>query len=299
MNNNAQMTQPNTRQNLWGLSLGEIIFAVALSFVDLMFLNEVIGRVLDFGPIESMIVAFGLGLVGITIMASAGAMMAHEEDKPKPIAEWGLYLLWITLGISFVILRIISATILQLDPALGDEALFNVGVVIIRQSDLILGPIMFLLYIATGLMARNGVKNLISSHDFLDWWQKRKERIAREKQARTRKAQQAETIYAASKDLEIEVATYNSKLNDYHGIESKLMTLREEISQNIEDIKQIDRDEKDFETNTKTGYMKIFNDALRSSQGETALLMNKHNGGGIEEYRDVINRHNSTKDGLN
>ena len=41
------------------LSLGLITAAVILSFVDLMFLNDVIGKVLDLGLTESMVIAFG------------------------------------------------------------------------------------------------------------------------------------------------------------------------------------------------------------------------------------------------
>lgn len=298
----------------WPLSFGMIVFAVLLSFVDLMFLNEVIGKVLDLGATESMLVAFGLGLVGIIIMASVGAMKAHGHDGL--VAKIGLYTLWFTLGLSFVVLRIFSATILQLDPSLGDEALFTLGDVLIRQSDLVLGPIMLILFVATGVLALDGTKHLLMSPEFMkmiaDW----KKRRAKQDQLDATKAdeqkaliqKQKEEAEAARKKAEeerqIAIAAgqadkyYNDVLKQYRQLEADLMEQHRLISENIEFIRRNDKAEKAFETKTKPGFINVFNNAVRSSQGEVVLLMNKYNGGGIEEYREVVKRHNSDRNGI-
>lgn len=298
----------------WPLSIGMIIFAILLSFVDLMFLNEVIGRVLDLSATESMLVAFGLGLVGIIIMASVGAMKAFGHDST--LAKVGLYSLWFTLGLSFVILRIFSATILQLDPTLGDEALFTLGDILIRQSDLVLGPIMLLLYVATGVLALDGTKHLLMSPDFMKMLADRKKNRAKENADAATRAQEAETrrkaaeAEAAARAAEAEEQRkaaleagkidkyYEDVLKQYRDLEAELMRQHKLISQNIEYIKRKDKAEKAFETKTKPGFINIFNDAVRSSQGEVVLLMNKYNGGGITEYREVVNRHNSDRNGI-
>lgn len=298
----------------WPLSLGMIVFAVLLSFVDLMFLNEVIGRVLDLSATESMLVAFGLGLVGIIIMASVGAMKAFGHDAM--LAKVGLYTLWFTLGLSFVILRIFSATILQLDPTLGDEALFTLGDILIRQSDLVLGPIMLILYVATGVLALDGTKHLLMSPDFMKMLADRKKNRAKESADAATRAQEAETrrkaaeAEAAARAAEAEEQRraaieagkldkyYEDVMKQYRDLEAELMRQHKLISQNIEYIKRKDKAEKAFETKTKPGFINIFNDAVRSSQGEVVLLMNKYNGGGITEYREVVNRHNSDRNGI-
>lgn len=314
MKSSSQKLPIGGRNYPWPFSLGMIVFAVLLSFVDLMFLNEVIGRVLDLGATESMLVAFGLGLVGIIIMASMGAMKAYGHDVL--VAKIGLYALWFTLGLSFVVLRIFSATILQLDPSLGDEALFTLGDVLIRQSDLVLGPIMLILYVATGVLALDGTKHLLMSPDFMkmitDWKKSQAKKGAltatRAEEAEEQLKKEKTEIEAARKIAEektlIAIAAgqadkyYNEILKQYRQLEADLMEQHRLISENIEFIKRKDKAEKAFETKTKPGFINIFNGAIRSSQGEVVLLMNKYNGGGITEYRDVVNRHNSDRNGI-
>ena len=153
------------------VSIGMIIIAVVLSFVDLSFLNEVIGKVLDLDTIFSALIAFMLGLVGMVIMGHLGVKEAYDENQTKS-TKIGHYLLWIVLGLSFVIIRIMSATIMGLNAG-GEEALISTPFGTIRQIDIVVAPLMFFLYLATGILAKDGVKNLISNDSFKKWLEER------------------------------------------------------------------------------------------------------------------------------
>lgn len=153
-----------------GVSLTLIIAAILLSFVDLTFLKEVLEKVLDlsdkFGL--NIIIPSAIGLVGIAIMAHEGIREAHSDihDKTSKLAHYGL---WILLGFSIVITRIFSAKILGLSPDQGGDSLVKVFNVYVRQSDIVTTPLMFLLYIATGIMVRDGVKNLLTHPGYNEW----------------------------------------------------------------------------------------------------------------------------------
>lgn len=154
------------------VSIGMIIIALVLSFVDLSFLNEVIGKILDLDTAPSALIAFMLGLVGMVIMGHLGVKEAYDENQTKA-TKIGHYLLWIVLGLSFVIVRIMSATIMGLGTSGGSDVLISTPVGVIRQIDIVVAPLMFFLYLATGILTKDGVKNLISNESFKKWLEER------------------------------------------------------------------------------------------------------------------------------
>lgn len=293
-------------------SVAMIAFAVGLSFVDLMFLNDVIGKVLDLGSAESMAIAFGLGLVGIAIMAGVGIMKAHYQGN-LPV-RLGMYMLWISLGFAFSILRIFSAEILQLDPSLGDEALLAINGLEIRQVDLVLGPLMLLLYIATGVMALEGFKHLFANPDFKKWTDERKKsklerkleedkaKLAREEELQKarneaeRLAKEREEAMAQGRHKAALTKSYSEVLQQYRVKEREVMETYEEIARNIEYIRDIDKRERQFELKVKPGFRGIVHSSILTVQNETVLLMNRYNESiDITLLRGVVDSHNADR----
>ena len=182
-------TKRSTQKKVYSpaVSIGMIIIALVLSFVDLSFLNDVIGKILDLDTAPSALIAFMLGLVGMVIMGHLGVKEAYDENQTKA-TKIGHYLLWIVLGLSFVIVRIMSATIMGLgtggEDALASaqevatstqDAIISTPIGVIRQIDIVVAPLMFFLYLATGILTKDGVKNLISNESFKKWLEDRAE----------------------------------------------------------------------------------------------------------------------------
>lgn len=155
------------------LSFSIIGAAILLSFVDLAFLNDVIGQVLNLSSGASLLLSFFLGLIGITIMAHHGVKLAHGAESKRSAAAH--YTLWISLGLAFFLIRMFSATVMQLNSSFSDSSLIRIAGINVREIDLVLAPIMFVMYLATGYMAFDGFKNLYSNPEFDNWLQARKD----------------------------------------------------------------------------------------------------------------------------
>ena len=183
---------PRARVYPISTSVGLIVAAVILSFVDLAFLSEVLGKVLDLST--SLAVAFSgmLGLVGIAIMAHHGIKKAHGDSSVW--ATVGTYALWLFLGIAFATIRVLSAYIMELGTDTGDEGLLTIMGVSIRQIDLILAPLMMLLFVATGIMTKDGTYHLFSNPAFETWrdeWKRKREEKQQKKAENAAKAMSA------------------------------------------------------------------------------------------------------------
>lgn len=294
------------------VSIGIYIAAVALSFVDLLFLNEVIGKVLDFDTLWSMLTSFGLGLVGIAVMTSYGIQLAHGN---KGVASTiGHYALWIALGIVFVLIRLGTAMLLNLGPETGDEDIISLfGDARVRLVDVIMSPLMFLLYIATGIMAKDAAKNLFLNPDFDRWNEERKlakrnrktkeekarEKAEREQLAKMEKAaREAEEARLAVKkgQAKAELAkTYNQALRSYNQKLEEIKSNYQTISANIDYIHTIDKQERQFEANVKPSFRKIIQGSVEGVQNSVALAVHAKNKGDIQALRNEIEIHKSTR----
>jgi len=296
------------------LSVSMIVVALILSFVDLAFLNDVIGKILDLDTTQSMLIAFALGLVGIAVMAHQGVKEAHGSERF--INAFSHYLLWIGLGLAFVLIRLFSASILQLDGTDSDEHILKVLGLSIREVDLVLAPVMIFLYFATGLLAKDGFKNLFLNPEFKVWsMERKKERLAKKtemkrladkaaaKQAKLEAQAEADrddflSNRNANKDKASADSKYNSALSMYRSKEKEIKQKYQIISTNIDYIKSIDKQERDFEARVKPSLMRIINESIRSVQNGVALMLRKKSGDDINELRSVIELHNSTHDEL-
>lgn len=285
-----------------GVSLTLIIVAVILSFVDLTFLNEVIGRVLDIGTTGSVAVSCALGLVGIAIMAHEGVMEAHGGETAS--SSVGHYMLWIFLGLAFVIIRLFSASILQLDNSLGDQSLVKFIGLNIRQVDFVLAPLMLLLYLTTGVMIKDGVKNLLQNTGYNNSWSawiaKRKaETIERKRLEEEAKAKRLQEIAAAKATAEAAALKakldreYTYALDNYRKMVAKIKENYQKISANVSSIKSLDNQVKDFETKVKPSLLQIVQESIYSVQNNTALMIRKKTGEDSALLSEAIEQHNN------
>lgn len=287
------------------VSLSLVVAAIALSFVDLMFLNEVVGRVLDVGTLESSIVSFALGLVGLAIMAHQGVSAAFERSRP--ITTFTHYFLWILLGVSFASIRLVSASILNLESTEGIVlTVANMG---IRDVDIIIAPLMLLLYLATGLMIKDGVQHLSKSGQLKEIIANLKETRIKNKLENDKRRSQAEKDNAArikegqerqkdaisrNKQIQLENA-YTKALREYEGKLSAIKSKYQDISSNLQQIKADDRLEKQFEMKTKPSLMKIVDGSIESAQNAVALAIYRKYNEDIDIMRGTIDKHNSKR----
>lgn len=304
------------------VSIPMIAIAIIVSLVDLTFLNDVIGKVLDIGSLESIAIAFALGLVGIVIMAHQGVKAAHgAESRMSAIVH---YTLWILLGLAFVLIRLFSATIMELDTASGDQSLITVLGLNIRQIDFVLAPLMLILYFATGLMVKDGVKNLLLNPEFenglakwkADRLQKKLENSKREKKAEDRVNKQRDEAEREreKRGKEIEEArrkakeqeeskrvkdalngTYSNALAQFRDKEQEIKEIHQKISANNDYVRNIDKQEKEFEVKTKPALLHIVDESIKSTQSNVALKMRNKTGEDMVRLRNAIDSHNSNR----
>lgn len=315
---------PRNKSYPLSLSIGLIIGAVVLSFVDLTFLNDIIGKILDIGLYESAAIAFALGMVGIAIMAHHGANLAHPSEQARWWHALGSYTLWIVLGVSFVAIRLFSASILQLDAEVGDKALLNIFGFDVREVDVIIAPLMLVLYLATGVMVKSGVTQLYQNPDFETWQANRKE--ARDKKkadllaGKTKAMRRIEEAQAKAEKLQLErmkeiadtkakqlasseSAAIKSALNGSYGharaqYEKKLAEMKgkfETISTNISSIESIDRQEEQFEQKIKPSLLKIIEGSITSAQNSVALAIRAKTGEDLVGLCTEIDLHNAKR----
>ena len=164
--------------------LAMLAVCVFLAFVDLAFLNDVIGQVLNVDQTMSLIVSSGLGLVGLAFMMDLGYREAESEvSTPNYIVHYGL---WILLGLAIAATRLFAASILELSAA--DEVdLVTIFGTDVRQVDILFAPIMLLLYLITGLGAKGALNTLMINRGFKESRATAKQR----KEQRRREAEEA------------------------------------------------------------------------------------------------------------
>ena len=293
------------------ISIGMYVAAVALSFVDLLFLKDVIGRVLNLEDSLAMLTSLGLGLVGIAIMTVHGIRLAHGH---KGIASAiGHYGLWLLLGITFAIVRLFSAGFLGLSTEAGDEGLMTILGYTVSNVDIVMAPIMLILYVATGIMAKEAAKNILLSPAYYKWLDDRKNskerRLLKEQEARNKAelAQQKALEKAANAQEEalnkrkgdlakLEFAkTYGQALRNYNAKLEEIKLNYQKISTNIDYVNTIDKQENQFETGVKPSLRAIIQGSIEGAQNSVALAVRAKSDSDIQSLYDVIEAHNQKR----
>ena len=288
-----------------------IIGAVLLSFVDLMFLNDVIGKVLNIESTESMLIAGAVGLIGIVIMASQGFRLAHgEAGRAATIIH---YTIWILLGLSLAAMRFFSATIMNLKAESPDIQLIPVLGWDVTQADIVIAPLMLLMYFATGILVKDGAKHLFSNPDLAKWREtltlsrlnkknKESERLAKAEEAQRIALEKAQTARdeaqlsaAERKKKDLAGRTYSQALKNYHEKLAEIKNHYQKISTNIDYVKTIDKQEHQFETSVKPNLMQVVRGSIEGVQNATALAIRAKNGGDMQDLQAQIEAHNAKR----
>ena len=246
-------------------------------------------------------------------MMHKGIKEAHGMESLSSTVSH--YLLWILLGFAFVLIRLFSATILELSESSGDQSLMNIMGLTIRQVDVVVSPLMLFLYFATGLLAKDGVKNLLQNPGYDKWWaawrearlnKKTKEERRREAaEKRMLKLQEEAELKRRKREKEIEderiknalTGNYSNALNQYRAKEKEIQEKYQIISSNLDYVISIDKQEEQFESKVKPSLLSIVEHSIHSLQNNVALAMRKKTGGDITKLRNEIERYNKERHG--
>lgn len=203
----ASQHSSSTLQAPFIVPMAMLVVCFILAFVDLAFLNDVIGQVLNVEQTMSLIVSAALGLIGLAFMMHLG-LQEFEHPNLGPVTKFIDYSIWLLLGVAIAATRFFAALILELDPS-DEVALMNVFGTQVRQVDALFAPLMLLLYIITGLGAKRALHGLLLNRGFAQWRHETKEqKLQREKErdqakheiAATKKEQQ-QAMEAKKKEL--------------------------------------------------------------------------------------------------
>lgn len=188
------------------LQLTMLLGYALLAAVDLSFLYEVVGEVLDVPFAPALVVACGVGLAGLGVMIHLGYREAdravHDLSRASVVVH---VTVWLMLGLAVAAARLFRAVILNLQPSDG-ETLIHVFGMRVAQADLVFAPILFILFLITGIGARDATHKLLLNSDFhaargkrhLEA-QERKQKRAEAQAAQKAKAEEAKKALEARK----------------------------------------------------------------------------------------------------
>lgn len=171
-------------------SIWMLVVCVLLAFVDLAFLVEVIGEVLDVEFWPAFAISSGLGLVGIAFMMHLGYKEADQDHAISPSNYLVHYVLWFLMGLMIALARLFSAHILDLSQA-DDVRLVPIFGPDVRQEDLVFAPIMLLLYLITGIGAKEATRSLLLNPNFHGTFERSRQRRSESKQVKEQSKDEA------------------------------------------------------------------------------------------------------------
>ncbi len=198
----------------------------------------------------------------------------------------------------------------------------NVLGISIREVDILLAPLMIFLYLASGVLVKDGVKNLLLNPGFDTWWANRSkesaekraaqkeiaEEIAKQREDARLKAEEAKLKQMEEfqkgnkkqKDLADEKraqsalnGNYSNALAKYREKEEEIKEKYQAISSNIEFIRDIDKQEMDFEEKVIPSLMRIIDASILSTKSNVALRIRQKTGEDIEKLRTAIEVQNT------
>lgn len=290
----------DTKYHSMPVSIGLIIGALLLSMIDLMFLNDVIGKVLDLDVAMSSLMAIGLGLIGVAIMYHYGMKLAKE--KPAKFVTANYFTVWILLGLAFAALRFFAATVMQLTPENSEETLLQIFGLTVNAVDLITAPIMLLLYLATGMLVLDGAKNLHAGPDFKTWNEERKAKAKKKKEdddaAKKAAREERERI---KKEREVAAATalltrkYDTSLSSYNAKVNQIKAEYKKAAADLDFVKSTDERELQFTNEVKPNLMAIMDASVEGTQNAVALAVRAKTNSDIGLLQDTIDAHNAKK----
>ena len=297
------------------------LFVVGLigSMLDLTFLQDVLGRILNLSSAMALLISLIIGLVAsVALMGLAGYRQGHEADGGSKLREMPEFWIWIVVGVILVVVRLMTGTIVEVD---SNEATVKFGFLIIRSSDLVTAPLMFALYLGTGLLVNFCAREFFYTDMYLEWAenhakkktdmkQRRQEAIA---QADERRRKQLELADAARKEqldkrermlAERQAADdkrkvregYDLAVSEYKKVEQSVHAQHQRISVALTELEEA-RAELE---RTKVAYRRLLDNVDKSrigTQNEVALLVHyKTPEVSVETLQGIIDQYNAKAD---
>ncbi len=153
-----------------GVLLTFFLLGVAASVIDISFLQDVLGQLLNMPGILACGLSAAIGLVAMVLIMGSGGYQRYFEDtsvKKSWLKRHYDILLWVFLGLLLFVLRVMAGTFIDLSETEAVSAI-HIGSLVIRSSDLIMAPIMFVLYLATGSLAMYCIDHFFETDMFYD-----------------------------------------------------------------------------------------------------------------------------------
>lgn len=282
-------------------SVGMIVAAFALSVVDLAFLNDVVGQVLHLDTGMSMVVSAAIGLVGMTMMMHLGYKAANGGISLG--AKLSHYFIWLLLGISLALIRFFSASIIELGANEGVVELMDIAV---READIIFAPVMLFLYIATGWLAFDGVKDFFNSGMaafLMTNHNDRRELMKLERKIRQSEVEleklEADEIAEGNrdgvgrdKDQKEKLRKYEKVKAEYESVKSRADAIRARIADGNAKIESYTPEVDSLRTSA-ANILKTVGQSKRSTQNEVALQVKAaFPEASVRVLKDTIAEHN-------
>ena len=297
------------------------LFVVGLigSMLDLTFLQDVLGRILNLSSAMALLISLIIGLVAsVALMGLAGYRQGHEAGGGSKLHGMPEFWIWIVVGVILVVVRLMTGTIVEVD---SNEATVKFGFLIIRSSDLVTAPLMFALYLGTGLLVNFCAREFFYTDMYLEWAenhakkktdmkQRRQEAIA---QADERRRKQLELADAARKEqldkrermlAERQAADdkrkvregYDLAVSEYKKVEQSVHAQHQRISVALTELEEA-RAELE---RTKVAYRRLLDNVDKSrigTQNEVALLVHyKTPEVSVETLQGIIDQYNAKAD---
>ena len=298
-----------------------VLFIIGLigSMLDLTFLQDVLGRILNLSSAMALLISLIIGLVAsVALMGLAGYRQGHEAGGGSKLREMPEFWIWIVVGVILVVVRLMTGTIVEVD---SNEATVKFGFLIIRSSDLVTAPLMFALYLGTGLLVNFCAREFFYTDMYLEWAenhakkktdmkQRRQEAIA---QADERNRKRLEMADAARKEqldkrermlAERQAADdkrkmregYDLAVSEYKKVEQSVHAQHQRISVALTELEEA-RAELE---RTKVAYRRLLDNVDKSrigTQNEVALLVHyKTPEVSVETLQGIIDQYNAKAD---
>lgn len=290
------------------------VIGVAGSMLDVTFLQDVLGRVLNMSTAMAYLIAAVIGLVAsVAVMGLAGYRQGHD-DRDKSLLRMPEFWIWLVIGLILAFVRVATASIIEID---SSESVMQLGPWTIRTSDFVTAPLMFVLYLGTGLLVNFCAREFFYTDMFREMQErnlaKKAERESRKKEALEamdeRRRQQRELAEAtrreqldrrekalakrqAADERRKQREGYDQAVAEYKKIEQSVHARYQRIAEALTELEEA-RAELE---RTKEAYRRLLDNVDQSclgTQNEVALLIHsKTPDVSVETLQGIIDQHN-------
>lgn len=291
-----QRVAPNSGKRQSGVFLMTFfVIGVLVSVVDITFLQDVLGRILNISSDLATVISFVVGLAAIgTMMGFYGYKKYYSESESK---NWFIrnldVILWVILGFALAILRIISGSIIEV----GDESTIKLFGLTVRSADLVIAPIMMVFYFAAGTLSMYCIQHFFESdqwYDMQDTARTRKiQRTIAMREAELKRTQQGIVRSGvieerqSNRSLATAERRYQSVLRRVHREHEQISAALSELDAAASDIIHNDDNKETLLSNV--------DEARSEIQGQVAMIVNSQSNVSVETLNGLIDDYNKRR----